>query len=282
MPCSKARSTTSSGSTPTAIPTPPRSWTATAAWSPSLRSPVTRQAARRFCALLPSGRAKAPLLGVGGTGCYGAGLASFLADRGEWVVEIDRPKRPRGRTGAKSDPWTRSGPAGRRSAVSTWRRRGSVASGRRCGCYSSPEPASSRSAGTPAATSRRCWSPAPSRCGPGCGADLAPAGPSVRGTDRGPNGSGGVPGHRAGVAGHGRAGPGRPPGGQAARQGSWTRWPGRWRRRCWPSPVLARSPAPRCRSAGRIRDGCPRRPPSPCSPAPPPSRPPPGGWSATG
>jgi transposase len=38
-----------------------------------------------------------------GTGCYGAGLASFLADRGEWVVEVDRPKRPRGRTGAKSD-----------------------------------------------------------------------------------------------------------------------------------------------------------------------------------
>ena len=31
-----------------------------------------------------------------GTGCYGAGLAGFLADQGEWVVEIDRPKRPRG------------------------------------------------------------------------------------------------------------------------------------------------------------------------------------------
>jgi transposase len=39
-----------------------------------------------------------------GTGCYGAGLASFLLDHGEWVVEVDRPKRPRGRTGAKSDP----------------------------------------------------------------------------------------------------------------------------------------------------------------------------------
>ena len=38
-----------------------------------------------------------------GTGCYGAGLASFLAAQGEWVVEVDRPKRPRGRTGAKSD-----------------------------------------------------------------------------------------------------------------------------------------------------------------------------------
>jgi transposase len=41
---------------------------------------------------------------VEGTGCYGAGLASFLADHGEWVTEVDRPKRPRGRNGAKSDP----------------------------------------------------------------------------------------------------------------------------------------------------------------------------------
>jgi transposase len=38
-----------------------------------------------------------------GTGCYGAGLTGFLVDQGEWVVEIDRPKRPRGRNGAKSD-----------------------------------------------------------------------------------------------------------------------------------------------------------------------------------
>jgi transposase len=38
-----------------------------------------------------------------GTGCYGAGLASFLLDHGEWVTEIDRPKRT-GRTQAKSDP----------------------------------------------------------------------------------------------------------------------------------------------------------------------------------
>jgi hypothetical protein len=35
-----------------------------------------------------------------GTGCYGAGLTRFLVDQGEWVVEIDRPKRPRGRHGA--------------------------------------------------------------------------------------------------------------------------------------------------------------------------------------
>jgi transposase len=37
-----------------------------------------------------------------GTGSYGAGLASFLAERGEWVIEIDRPRRPARRRG-KSD-----------------------------------------------------------------------------------------------------------------------------------------------------------------------------------
>jgi transposase len=39
-----------------------------------------------------------------GTGGYGAGLARHLADRDEMVVELDRPKRPTRRAGAKSDP----------------------------------------------------------------------------------------------------------------------------------------------------------------------------------
>ena len=52
---------------------------------------VTQQAPGRRCWTLE------------GIGCYGAGLTSFLLDHGEWVTEIDRPKRPRGRTGAKSD-----------------------------------------------------------------------------------------------------------------------------------------------------------------------------------
>lgn len=39
---------------------------------------------------------------IEGTGSYGAGLTSALLERGEWVVEIDRPKRRR-RDGAKSD-----------------------------------------------------------------------------------------------------------------------------------------------------------------------------------
>lgn len=35
---------------------------------------------------------------------YGAGVALFLAERGEWVIELDRPSRPTRRHGAKSDP----------------------------------------------------------------------------------------------------------------------------------------------------------------------------------
>jgi transposase len=38
------------------------------------------------------------------TGSYGAGLARHLAAAGEWVIELDRPKRPTRRAGAKSDP----------------------------------------------------------------------------------------------------------------------------------------------------------------------------------
>jgi transposase len=39
-----------------------------------------------------------------GAGGYGAGLARHLADAGELVIELDRPKRPARRSGAKSDP----------------------------------------------------------------------------------------------------------------------------------------------------------------------------------
>ena len=40
---------------------------------------------------------------IEGTGCFGAGFCTFLLEKGERVVEIDRPARPKGRTGAKSD-----------------------------------------------------------------------------------------------------------------------------------------------------------------------------------
>jgi transposase len=41
---------------------------------------------------------------IEGTGGHGAGLTRLLADRGELVVELDRPERARRRNGAKSDP----------------------------------------------------------------------------------------------------------------------------------------------------------------------------------
>jgi transposase len=40
---------------------------------------------------------------IEGTGSYGAGLLRFLAERGELVIELDRPDRPARRNGAKSD-----------------------------------------------------------------------------------------------------------------------------------------------------------------------------------
>src|SRR6266496_4423117 len=40
---------------------------------------------------------------VESSGSFGAGLATFLLEHGEWVVEVDRPARPARRNGAKSD-----------------------------------------------------------------------------------------------------------------------------------------------------------------------------------
>jgi transposase len=86
----------SSGSTPTATAMPPRSWTATAGVLAQLEvasSQAGYQALFGFVADHAPGRR---CWALEGTGCYGAGLAGFLTDQGEWVVEIDRPKRPRG------------------------------------------------------------------------------------------------------------------------------------------------------------------------------------------
>jgi transposase len=53
----------------------------------------------RVCGLAPGRRVWA----IEQTGSYGAGLTAQLVDRGERVVEIDRPSRPARRNGAKSD-----------------------------------------------------------------------------------------------------------------------------------------------------------------------------------
>jgi len=52
------------------------------------------------------------LVGVEGTGSYGAGLSRYLAKRGVWVVEVDRADRQDRHRKGKSDPL---------DAVSAWR-----------------------------------------------------------------------------------------------------------------------------------------------------------------
>src|SRR5260370_25375753 len=40
---------------------------------------------------------------IEGAGSYGAGLTDWLAEKDEWMVEGDRPKRPKRKSGIKSD-----------------------------------------------------------------------------------------------------------------------------------------------------------------------------------
>ena len=44
------------------------------------------------------------MIGVEGTGSYGAGLTRHLHDKGMRVVEVDRPNRQERRRAGKSDP----------------------------------------------------------------------------------------------------------------------------------------------------------------------------------
>ena len=74
------------------------------------------------------------LVGVEGTGSYGAGLARHLAAAGIRVVEVDRADRQDRHRGASPIRWTRSAPrgppcpAGRpgrpRAGTARWRRSG--------------------------------------------------------------------------------------------------------------------------------------------------------------
>lgn len=62
--------------------------------------------ARGYSRMLDLAEGHAPgvrVWAVEGAGGYGSGLATHLAERGERVVEIDRPKRPARRNGAKTD-----------------------------------------------------------------------------------------------------------------------------------------------------------------------------------
>jgi transposase len=69
----------------------------------SLTVPATPTGYQQFLELADQhGRRR--VWAIEGTGGYGAGLTRFLHHRLERVVELDRPKRPARRHGAKSDP----------------------------------------------------------------------------------------------------------------------------------------------------------------------------------
>ena len=71
---------------------------------------------------------------VEGAGSFGAGLAGFLQQHGEQVLEVGRPKRPASRSGANSDALDAVRAAREalgQDHLATPRRRGS---GRPCGC----------------------------------------------------------------------------------------------------------------------------------------------------
>lgn len=65
--------------------------------------PTTSSGYRQLLAWLSS-FGEVTLVGVEGTGSYGAGLARFLQGEGVAVVEVDRPNRQQRRLSGKSDP----------------------------------------------------------------------------------------------------------------------------------------------------------------------------------
>lgn len=68
-----------------------------------LTVPTDAVGARRMLAFARGHAPDRRVWAIEGTGSYGAGLTTYLLEQGEWVVEIDRPKRTARRNGAKSD-----------------------------------------------------------------------------------------------------------------------------------------------------------------------------------
>ena len=62
-----------------------------------------RAGARKLLALASEKAQGRRIWALEGSGSYGAGLARFLGEQGEWLIEVDRPRRARPRGGAKSD-----------------------------------------------------------------------------------------------------------------------------------------------------------------------------------
>jgi hypothetical protein len=101
-----------------------------------------------------------------GAGSYGAGLAAFLQAKSERVVEVGRPKRPRGAAGPRATLWTPSARPGKRSPTTiSWRLAG-VGTGRRCRCCNPPRRRAANDRAGPAArrpSDRRLHRPAAGR-----------------------------------------------------------------------------------------------------------------------
>jgi transposase len=104
------------------------------------------------------------------TGGYGAGLTRFLAGHHEQVVELDRPKRPARRHGAKSDPIDATRAAREALGRDQLAQPRAAVTGRRCRCGWPPGVRRSRPPPTPNASSTRSLWPRPNPSGNGCAA----------------------------------------------------------------------------------------------------------------
>ena len=120
---------------------------------------TTRADAAGYQRLLDFARVQVPgrrCWAVEGAGSFGAGLAAFLAQHGERVVEVGRPKRPVTRTGAKSDALDAARAArGRHWPKSVRRCPGGAEIGRRLGCWWPPARGHWRRGPAPSTSSRR-------------------------------------------------------------------------------------------------------------------------------
>jgi transposase len=83
---------------------------------------------------------------IEGTGSHGVGLARYLAERGETVLEVSRTPRTERRLCGKDDPSTPPAPRERHTPARRSHCRGPASGGKRCGCCSSRVVAPSTSA----------------------------------------------------------------------------------------------------------------------------------------
>ncbi len=77
--------------------------TATGAIGEPLTSAADSLGHKRMLAFAQKHAPGSRVWAIESTGSFGAGLATYLLERGERVIEVDRPKRPARRSGAKSD-----------------------------------------------------------------------------------------------------------------------------------------------------------------------------------